>query len=75
MAKGDVLSSLDSADVALQVKQAAANKAPAQIAYNEAMANYERLQALYDAGAITKVECDNAKAKTKRPSLKCKAPR
>jgi multidrug resistance efflux pump len=35
---------------------------PAQNAYDTAAANYSRLQTLYNAGAATKVELDNAKA-------------
>ena len=80
--KGAVLFELDSTDLDLQVKQAAANYnaavssynnsqqaynsksnvTPAQTAYNEAVASYARLQTLFDAGAIAKVELDNGKA-------------
>jgi len=61
--QGEVLFVLDSADYALQAKQAAANILPAQTAYNEAAANYDRVKALYDAGAASQVELDGAKAK------------
>lgn len=61
--QGEVLFVLDSTDYALQAKQAAANVLPAQTAYNEAAANYDRVKALYDAGAASQVELDGAKAK------------
>jgi multidrug resistance efflux pump len=81
--KGDVLFTLDSTDLELQLKQAAANYnaalsaynnsrksydsqsnvVPAQSAYDDAVANYTRLQSLYDAGAISKLELDAGKAK------------
>ncbi|HWQ89616.1 MAG TPA: efflux RND transporter periplasmic adaptor subunit [Desulfitobacteriaceae bacterium] len=81
--KGDVLFVLDSTDLELQVKQAAANYnatvssynnkqkdyssnsnvLPAQTAYDEAVASYTRLQTLFEAGAISKVDLDNGKDK------------
>lgn len=81
--KGEVLFTLDSTDLELQLKQAAANYnaalsaynnsqksydsqaniLPAQTAYNDAAADYTRLQSLYDAGAISKVELDAGKSK------------
>lgn len=61
--KGDVLFKLDSADLALQVQQAAEAAAPARLAYNDAAATYSRLQTLYDAGAIAKVDLDNARTR------------
>jgi multidrug resistance efflux pump len=81
--KGDILFTLDSADLELQHKQAQAgynaalsaynncrksydsqsNIVPAQTAYNDAVADYTRLQSLFDAGAISKVELDAGKSK------------
>jgi multidrug resistance efflux pump len=81
--KGDVLFTLDSTDLELQLKQASANYnsalsaynnsqksydsqsnvVPAQTAYNDAVTNYARLQSLYNAGAISKVDLDADKSK------------
>lgn len=36
---------------------------PAQIAYNEAMDNYTRLKTLYDGGAVSQIDLNNAKDK------------
>lgn len=81
--KGDILFTLESSDLELQLKQAEAgynaalsaynnsrksydsqsNIMPVQTAYNDAVANYTRLQSLYDAGAISKAELDAGKSK------------
>ncbi len=61
--KGEVLFVLDSTDLELQVKQAAANVVPAQAAYDDAAANYARLQELFKAGAISQVDLDGGKTK------------
>ena len=61
---GDVLFTLDSADYDLAVKQAKASIVPVQTAYNEAAANYGRMQKLFAAGAVSRVDRDGAKAKT-----------
>ncbi|MFA6942159.1 MAG: efflux RND transporter periplasmic adaptor subunit, partial [Clostridiaceae bacterium] len=39
------------------------NVVPAQTAYNDAVASYDRLQTLYEVGAVSKVELDNGKSK------------
>ncbi|MDR3242661.1 MAG: efflux RND transporter periplasmic adaptor subunit [Clostridiales Family XIII bacterium] len=81
--KGDVLLTLETADAALQLNQAAAgyqaaqvvyensrsvlseqsSVIPAQVAYDEAAKNYERMQTLYSEGAVPQMELDGAKAK------------
>jgi RND family efflux transporter MFP subunit len=60
---GDLLFEIDSSDLALQVEQARSTVAPLQTASNEASANYNRMQKLFEAGAVSKVERDGAKAK------------
>ncbi|MFZ3130255.1 MAG: efflux RND transporter periplasmic adaptor subunit [Desulfosporosinus sp.] len=47
----------------LKAYNSKSNVLPAQAAYNAAVASYARLQALYDAGAISKVELDDGKTK------------
>jgi len=44
-----------------------------QIAYNDAKDNYDKMQKLYDAGAISKQELDNAKLKLDNCSVDLKA--
>lgn len=66
--KGDVLFTLDDRDAQLQARQAqisASEEAirPLQVAYDEAEKNFERQQALYQSGVISKVEFDAAAAK------------
>lgn len=61
--RGEVLFTLDDSDYILQVKQAAAGIIPAQAAYDEAAAHYERQAELLAAGAISQVELDGVKAR------------
>lgn len=54
---------LSSYNNSLSAYNSKAGVTPAQIAYDEAVANYTREQSLYEAGAISKVELDGAKDK------------
>ncbi|RNC29037.1 MAG: Nickel and cobalt resistance protein CnrB [Candidatus Dichloromethanomonas elyunquensis] len=65
---GDVLFTLDDIDAQLQARQAQLNAepsaiTPAQVAYDEAAKNYERTKSLFDAGAVSQIDLDAAKAK------------
>ena len=60
---GDTLFTLDTADLQLQFNQAKASLAPAQTAYNDATAQVTRMQKLFEAGAVSKVDRDGAKSK------------
>jgi len=66
--KGDVLFTIDDRDAQLQARQAQvsaseASITPLQIAYDEAVKNYEREQVLFQSGMVSKVEFDAAAAK------------
>lgn len=56
-----------------QITSSEQNVAKAQIAYNDAKDNYDKMQKLYDAGAISKQELDNAKLKYDNYSVDLKA--
>jgi len=66
--KGDVLFTIDDRDAQLQARQAQvsaseASITPLQVAYDEAVKNYEREQVLFQSGMVSKVEFDVAAAK------------
>ncbi|MDD2457673.1 MAG: efflux RND transporter periplasmic adaptor subunit [Eubacteriales bacterium] len=60
---GDTLFTIDNTDLLLQFNQVNATLVPAQVAYQDAIANATRMQKLFDAGAVSKVERDSAKSR------------
>lgn len=56
-----------------QITSSEQNVAKAQIAYNDAKDNYNKMEKLYDAGAVSKQELDNAKLKYDNYSVDLKA--
>ncbi|NCB42648.1 MAG: efflux RND transporter periplasmic adaptor subunit [Clostridia bacterium] len=60
VSKGDVLYVLDSATIAIQVSQAAANNSVVNATYASALDNLNRMQSLFNAGAIAKISLDQA---------------
>ncbi|KZL91611.1 efflux RND transporter periplasmic adaptor subunit [Clostridium magnum] len=56
-----------------QITSSEQNVAKAQIAYNNAKDNYNKMEKLYDAGAVSKQELDNAKLKYDNYSVDLKA--
>lgn len=57
---GDVLASVDRANYDLQSQQVEAQSKSAKIAYNQAVTNLQRYEILYNEGAISKVDYENA---------------
>jgi len=68
VSKGEVLFAIDDRDAQLQARQAQvsaseASITPLQIAYDEAVKNYEREQVLYQSGMVSKIEFEAAAAR------------
>ncbi|MDX9871395.1 MAG: efflux RND transporter periplasmic adaptor subunit [Clostridia bacterium] len=61
--KDQILFTIDSTDYELQARQAAAAVTQAGIASQDARTNYDRMQVLFDAGAVSQLEMDTAKEK------------
>lgn len=62
---GDPLVKLEAVELANSVRQAADNVRKAQANYDLALNDFNRYQTLYDKGAVSEQQLDNAKAKLK----------